>query len=237
VDHFARLLPIKISSTGSLNQGFYKAGLDYLVANPTFADVVNLSISNFFAIPDSTNALYALAETAILIGAAGNEAEPFGADTRYPESHPAVLTIAGTDRFDQHAVFPDGTASDGGNSVDFAGPAVDIVAAAWCDPGECPSGSDPFNPFAFNVVSGNSFGTPMVAGIAALGLSLHPGLTRYELEVALRGSSVDLGAPGKDTVFGWGRVNAHQAVLLLQSILFADGFEGGDTSAWTTSSP
>ena len=44
-------------------------------------------------------------------------------------------------------------------------------------------------------------------------LSVDPTLTATEVEQVLQNSSVDLGAIGYDTTFGWGFVNAYNAVL------------------------
>jgi hypothetical protein len=53
---------------------------------------------------------------------------------------------------------------------------------------------------------------PHVAGAAALVWSARPGLDVEELEAVLRVSSVDLGEPGRDDLFGSGRVDVAAAV-------------------------
>jgi len=67
--------------------------------------------------------------------------------------------------------------------------------------------------------TGTSLSTPIATGVAALILSLRPdfmdstdpaGIIRRILE----GSSDSLGAPGYDTLYGYGRVNAYRALLL-----------------------
>ncbi|MFL6707568.1 MAG: S8 family serine peptidase [Massilia sp.] len=60
--------------------------------------------------------------------------------------------------------------------------------------------------------SGTSFAAPVAAGVAALMMSAAPGLDSTQIEQALFASSVDLGAPGRDPQFGYGRVNADAAV-------------------------
>ena len=49
-------------------------------------------------------------------------------------------------------------------------------------------------------------------GVAALVLSVDPGLTPSEVETIMAQSATDLGAPGYDTLYGFGFVNAYQAV-------------------------
>jgi hypothetical protein len=65
----------------------------------------------------------------------------------------------------------------------------------------------------YRTMSGTSFAAPVVAGVAALMFSVDPTLTPAEVETILEQTALDLGAVGYDTSFGWGRVNAYQAVL------------------------
>lgn len=65
----------------------------------------------------------------------------------------------------------------------------------------------------YSWAAGTSMAAPMAAGVAALivaknGGDMHPA----QLEAALRQSSIDLGKPGKDDVYGHGWVNAFRAV-------------------------
>ena len=62
------------------------------------------------------------------------------------------------------------------------------------------------------VFGGTSMASPHVAGVAALVLGKSPGLTPDEVRTILRASSDDLGTPGWDPLFGYGRVNARRAV-------------------------
>jgi len=55
---------------------------------------------------------------------------------------------------------------------------------------------------------GTSAAAPHVAGIGALLKERAPGASAAELRSAMTGTAVDLGAPGHDSVFGWGRVDA-----------------------------
>jgi hypothetical protein len=62
-----------------------------------------------------------------------------------------------------------------------------------------------------NSTYGNFFGTsaasPHITGAAALVLELTPCFGPHETGLLLTSNVVDLGAPGKDTTFGWGRLS------------------------------
>ncbi len=55
---------------------------------------------------------------------------------------------------------------------------------------------------------GTSAAAPHVAGIAALLQQQTPGATPAQLRDLLTANSVDLGASGRDDIFGFGRVDA-----------------------------
>ncbi|MEO1515812.1 MAG: S8 family serine peptidase [Bacteroidota bacterium] len=68
----------------------------------------------------------------------------------------------------------------------------------------------------YNSFGGTSAACPLVAGAAALVLSVNGNLTEAQVQDILQNSATDMGAGGFDNVYGFGRVNAHQAVLLAQ---------------------
>jgi subtilisin family serine protease len=123
--------------------------------------------------------------------AAGNS----GSFVSYPANNPNVTAIGSTNR------------NDGVSSFSGRGPEVWVVA-----PGESVLGCDLGN--AYTTSSGTSFAAPHVAGVAALLISVLPGLTPDEIDQILKDTAEDLGTPGFDIAAGWGRVNAFTAVEL-----------------------
>ena len=65
---------------------------------------------------------------------------------------------------------------------------------------------------------GTSASAPHVAAIAALLKSAQPNLSGNQLRSAIVNGAVDLGTPGRDNVFGAGRVNALNSLTLANSI-------------------
>lgn len=69
------------------------------------------------------------------------------------------------------------------------------------------------NSLGYSAWNGTSFSAPVSAGAAALVMAARPELSAQQVEGLLFSTSVDLGAAGRDIVFGHGRVNAGAAVL------------------------
>jgi hypothetical protein len=71
--------------------------------------------------------------------------------------------------------------------------------------------------------AGTSFSAPIVASIAALTLSMRPSLSAATLVSLFEQNSDDLGTPGFDNYYGWGRVNAYR-ILSAASATSSDSF-------------
>ena len=63
--------------------------------------------------------------------------------------------------------------------------------------------------------NGTSTATPITAGVVALMLSTEPDLTSHEIRHFLTRSARDLGQPGRDNYYGWGRVDARAALDMI----------------------
>jgi subtilisin family serine protease len=70
--------------------------------------------------------------------------------------------------------------------------------------------------------NGTSMACPHAAGVAALMLQKNPSLSPAGIDSLLELSAIDLGAPGKDNVFGAGRVDAYAAVAATPTALLPD---------------
>jgi subtilisin family serine protease len=79
----------------------------------------------------------------------------------------------------------------------------------------------------YGFMSGTSMATPAVSGIAALVWSNFPSCTGTEIRNALKATARDAGAAGKDVYFGYGIVQAADAVAYLTANGCAGGNNGG----------
>ncbi|NQT25268.1 S8 family serine peptidase [candidate division KSB1 bacterium] len=73
--------------------------------------------------------------------------------------------------------------------------------------------------YDFFYLSGTSFSCPIVAGVCALVLDAHPELTPLEVQDAVRMTSDRSTNP--DTLYGWGIVNAYEAIFY-HGMIFKD---------------
>jgi thermitase len=133
---------------------------------------------------------YASDEGVLLVAAAGNEAT---SAKLYPAAYNEVIAVTATGQSDAPAGF-----TNYGEWVELAAPGVDIYSTFWDD--------------LYRYMSGTSMSAPHVAGVAALIWSQFPDKTSDWVRARLRYTADDLGDPGFDEYYGYGRVNARRAV-------------------------
>ncbi len=90
-------------------------------------------------------------------------------------------------------------------------PELGLLRPDVCAPGVSVKSCNAFNVNGYTSMSGTSMATPGVAGVMALLLSKVPSLTPEKVDIALETTAVDLGATGKDNMFGSGRIDALEA--------------------------
>jgi len=127
----------------------------------------------------------------VLVAAAGNDGD---STVNYPAGYAEVVSVAATDSNDARASFSNANAD-----VEIAAPGVDVLSTY--------NSSDT----SYTTLSGTSMATPHVAGATAIIWDKYPTATAATIRSKLDAAVDDLGTAGRDTSFGFGRVNLAKA--------------------------
>jgi len=222
-----RLMPIKITDRfGDASILGAAEGIRWATDNG--ARIINLS---FGGLDDSQTVRLAVRDArsrgVILTAAAGNCGElssyqSEGCDTLNPPIFPAaldeVIAVGALDATGQIAPYSETgdyvrlTAPGGAGGSQRSNPR-DYILSTWP-----PGLVSPIDQTGFNYEVGTSMAAPHVAGTAALVWSTNPTLSRDEVEAILFETADDLGAPGRDDRYGYGRINALRAAQRAASL-------------------
>lgn len=192
-----KVMPIKVAnSQNTVLQSSVDSGLTWAADHGARVANVSLLLTPDSALASAAN--YFRSKGGVVVTGSGNS----GTNTALPDSY-YMMTVGGTDSDD--TVDP---TSSFGNNVDIAAPIIDWTTS--------------INSSTYQSASGTSIATPFVSGAAALVLSINPNLTPDQVTSILETTSVDLGTPGWDMYFGWGRLNVYAAVQKAQASLSTD---------------
>ena len=179
------------------------------------AKVLSMSFSsNTYSNYMNTSMYYAWEAGMVLVAAASNDDSQ---DLRYPACYNSVMCIGGTTPFYERWNYQPIDEIRISKSAGFDwgsnyGPQLDIMGYGdfyiTTHGGNDHKYWDGANDFFFR---GTSNATPVVAGVLALMISLHPDETNEWLRERITYLSDDLDEPGFDIQTGWGRVNALRA--------------------------
>ncbi len=115
---------------------------------------------------------------------------------------PGAMTVAALDvnaPYPQESYSSEGPTNGPGGTASGGAIKPDIAAFANVSTASYPNPASKFN--------GTSAATPHVAGAAALVKGANPGYTPAQIQSFLEGRAVDMGAAGKDTIYGYGRLH------------------------------
>ncbi|MEE4245425.1 MAG: S8 family serine peptidase [Kangiellaceae bacterium] len=172
------------------------------------SDVVNMSLGGSGSSQTEANAMQSLYDQGVLlVAAAGNSGSPSRSvdGKSYPASYDAVMSVAAIDSNKSLASF-----SQKNDQVEIAGPGVQTFSTY------------PMSQGAYGNMSGTSMASPHVAGVATLVWSHHPSCTAQEIRSVLNATAQDLGAAGRDFSYGYGLVQAKDAI----DFIAANGCDG-----------
>jgi bacillopeptidase F len=155
-------------------------------------------------------AIQQLNNSGIAVVAAAGNGGPKEQTSQSPANYPEVLAVGATDATDLITEF-----SSRGPSPCDESTYPDLIA-----PGIGLTTTNITNTFAsdYVTVAGTSFSTPQVAGVLALLMEAFPDVGIARLEAALRTAASDLGIPGPDNTYGYGRLNALAAYDYLTGV-------------------
>ena len=156
------------------------------------ADVINLSLGSDFANPVLRTAInYAYENNVAIVAASGND----GINEKiYPASFDHVVSVSSVNRFQQVSTF-----SNYNDSVDISAPGEAIITTSINN--------------TYVEVLGTSFAAPHVSGILGLLISYDPTQQVDKLYDRIFQTAKDRGNEGLDIYYGYGIVDAYQAIL------------------------
>jgi thermitase len=181
-----KIMPIRVTdANASTTYSLLASGLTWAADHG--ARVANMSFKTSDNSTVKSAAQYFQTKGGVVTSGAGNDST-----LNTSPDNPYILTASATNESDALSSY-----STYGNNLDVAAPA---------------GGQTTQRGGGYTYMAGTSMSAPVVAGIVALVLSVNPNLTPYEVQDILKKSADDLGAPGWDIYYGWGRVNAARAV-------------------------
>lgn len=183
-----RVMPVRVLNGCAGSETDCAEGIIWAVDHG--ANLINMSLQYFTGTSFFEDAVQYGYESGIpMIAAAGND----NASVSYPARWPQTIAVAATDNHDEHASF-----SNPGPELDIAAPGDDVYSLTG------------FSSYGYK--DGTSMASPHVAGAVSLMLALDPELTIEELRQILIDTADDIENAGFDTLTGWGRLNAFEAL-------------------------
>ncbi len=193
----ARLLPIKV--VDDLGYAAYTQVAEaILYATDMGARIINLGLSGTAYSELLADAVeYAVKRNVLVIASSGNNGQY---TPNYPAGYPEVLAVSAVDNSGYWAPF-----SGSGEHISLAAPGMDVYSTG-------PGGS-------YYTASGTSQAAAHVSGIAVL-LAGQPEFADSSfLRAALLKSAQDRGDPDRDPFFGYGLVQAYDALKIGQPVV------------------
>jgi len=185
------ILPVRVTDeNGYASYSLLSKGLVYAADRGARVAVVSFQIFNGSALTSA--AKYFMDKGGLVFAAGGNT----GQFENYTDN-PYIISVSGTTSDDK--------------SWGSYGPYIDLSAP-------CSAIYTTIKGGGYGDVGGTSFSAPIAAGVAALIFSVNPSLTPSQVEQILEATAVDLGDPGYDIYYGWGRVDAYAALKMASGV-------------------
>lgn len=187
-----------LANNGSGQYSWIIAGINWAIQNRM--QIVSMSLGGSAA-PSALEAICNAAFNAglLLIAAAGNAGPPTGGQPTsvgFPGRYRNVIAVSAIDANNVIAPF-----SSRGPEVEICAPGVQVLSTI-------PGGG-------YAPMSGTSMACPHVAGAAAVVWGAHRFATNRQIWDLLGSAADNLGNPGWDPLYGYGRVDVDQAALAM----------------------
>lgn len=209
----ACLMPVKVLDRNGAGT-YADVALGILFAADNGAQVINLSLGGS-ASSDTLEAAVAHAYNngVTVVAAAGNDGSSI---ISYPAAYDEYVIAVGATRYDETLAYY----SNYGSNLDLVAPGGDLNV----DQNEDGYGDGVLQQtfqgtgnswritWGYYFFHGTSMAAPHVAGTAALVIANGNATTPNEVRTALQETAKDLGAIGRDDIYGYGLINAYSAV-------------------------
>jgi hypothetical protein len=194
----AKIMPVRIAYKDPTSGSCYAyastiaSGITYAADNG--ARIANVSYGPLAGIAAIQSAAqYMKNKGGLVFVSAGND----GLDQNITPTT-SLIAVSATDSGDNKASW-----SSYGTFISLAAPGAGIWTTS--------------NGGAYGGWNGTSFSSPVAAGVAALMMAVAPALDGAQIEQLMFSSALDLGTPGRDPNFGYGRVDAAAGVSAAQA--------------------
>ncbi|MFP5502825.1 MAG: S8 family peptidase, partial [Candidatus Sericytochromatia bacterium] len=200
-----KIMPIKVlGDNGSGTTDSVLEGIKYAVDHG--AKVINMSLGTSDPSIDPVLHMgleYAYKKGVVVVAAAGNDGGKVGS----PANDPYAIAVSSTSRFwlfEWRSFF-----SNRGDQIEVAAPGGGIWSLLPV--GQSTLGAKQGRSM-YGKLSGTSMAAPFVAGEAAMILAQHPNWTVEQVRNRIRQAVDDKGARGRDSNYGFGRINLAKAL-------------------------
>ena len=187
----ARILSVKVNSQDTGSALLLAEGIRDAVLRG--AQVINVSITTADTAALRSAVEFALSRNVVIVAAGGNDGTGTGTGPFYPASYPGVLSVGAVDSGGALAAF-----SDQQSHVAVTAPGVNVTSAF-------PGG------YQQDSLTGTSYATPFVSGVAALVRSRYPRLSARQVVARIEATADGGAGPGT----GNGLVNPVEAVTAI----------------------
>lgn len=214
----ARIMPVRVlGADGSGSSSDITSAINWAYSHG--AKVLNLSLGGTVYSTSMQNAVNAATSAgALVIAAMGNCRTtgggcPVANPTAYPAAYNNVMAVAATGPGDTYAYY-----SQYGSHCDIAAPggAMTYLHDSNGIYSTLPTYNVDMTGEGFyknyDYLQGTSMATPYVSGLAALVWSVSPSLTPAQVQQVIQSTADDLGAPGWDQNYGYGRIDTLAAL-------------------------